>query len=66
MDIMDRAIQALVLSQYRLKVFQDNHLSIKPVVLFKSAKIEDSKKFMATFIDVVKNWRALQLREFLN
>lgn len=43
MDIMDRAIQALVLSQYRLKVFQDNHLSIKPVVLFKSAKIEDSK-----------------------
>lgn len=54
MDIMDRAIQALVLSQYRLKVFQDNHLSIKPVVLFKSAKIADSKKFMATFIDVVK------------
>lgn len=54
MDIMDRAIQALVLSQYRLKVFQDNHLSIKPVVLFKAAKIADSKKFMATFIDVVK------------
>lgn len=53
MDIMDRAIQALVLSQYRLKVFQDNHLSIKPVVLFKSAKIADSKAFMATFIEVV-------------
>ena len=28
MDIMDRAIQALVLSQYRLKVFQDIHFSI--------------------------------------
>lgn len=54
MDIMDRAIQALVLSQYRLKVFQDNHLSIKPVVLFKSAKIADSKNFMADFIEVVK------------
>lgn len=54
MDIMDRAIQALVLSQYRLKVFQDNHLSIKPVVLFKSAKIADSKAFMTTFIEVVK------------
>lgn len=54
MDIMDRAIQALVLSQYRLKVFQDNHLSIKPVVLFKSAKIADSKAFMASFIEVVK------------
>lgn len=54
MDIMDRAIQALVLSQYRLKVFQDNHLPIKPVVLFKSAKIADSKEFMTTFIEVVK------------
>lgn len=54
MDIMDRAIQALVLSQYRLKIFQDNHLSIKPVVLFKSAKILDSKDFMATFIEVIK------------
>lgn len=54
MDIMDRAIQALVLSQYRLKVFQDNHLSIKPVVLFKSAKIADSKDFMASFIVVIK------------
>lgn len=54
-EIMDRAIQALILSQYRLKVFQDNHLSIKPVVLFKSAKIADSKDFMAAFIDVIKN-----------
>lgn len=55
MDIMDRAIQALVLSQYRLKVLQDNHLSIKPVVLFKSAKIADSKDFMVSFIEVIKN-----------
>lgn len=54
MDIMDRAIQALVLSQYRLKVFQDNHLSIKPVVLFKSAKIADSKEFMGAFIESIR------------
>lgn len=55
MDIMDRAIQALVLSQYRLKVFQDNHLSIKPVVLFKSAKIADSKEFMYAFIESIRS-----------
>lgn len=54
MDIMDRAIQALVLSQYRLKVFQDNHLSVKPVVLFKSAKIAESKAFMEKFIESIK------------
>src|SRR5574344_1937015 len=35
LDLMDRALQALILSQYRLKVFQDNRISIKPVVLFK-------------------------------
>ena len=61
MDIMDRAIQALVLSQYRLKVFQDNHLSIKPVVLFKSAKIADSKNFMASFIEAIKNLNSATL-----
>lgn len=53
MDIMDRALQALVLSQYRLKVFQDNHLSVKPVVLFKSAKIADSKAFLQSFIKTI-------------
>lgn len=55
MDIMDRAIQALVLSQYRLKVFQDNHISMKPVVLFKSAKIKESQSYMEEFIGRVKN-----------
>ena len=47
---MERAIQAIMLSQYRLKVFQDNRLSIKPVVLFKSAKKADSKKNMEDFL----------------
>ena len=51
--IMERAIQAIVLSQYRMKVFQDNRLSIKPVVLFKSAKIADSKENMNAFIKAV-------------
>lgn len=49
LTIMERALQALVLSQYRLKVFQDHRFSIKPVVFFKAAKIADSKDFMAEF-----------------
>ena len=51
---MDKVLQAVVLSQYRLKIFQANRLSIKPVILFKSAKIDDSQKFMAEFLDVIK------------
>ncbi|MEE3427942.1 MAG: DEAD/DEAH box helicase family protein [Ruminococcus sp.] len=59
--IMERAIQAIILSQYRLKVFQDNRLVIKPVVLFKSAKIDDSKAFMADFINKVSTLNGAEL-----
>lgn len=61
-SVMERAIQAIMLSQYRLKVFQDNRLSVKPVVLFKAAKIADSNAFMEDFIDTVKNLTGDELR----
>lgn len=63
---MERALQALVLSQYRLKVFQDHRLSIKPVVLFKAATIADSKDFMADFIETIRNLTGAQLRDLSN
>lgn len=63
LSIMERAIQALVLSQYRLKVFQDNRMSIKPVVLFKAAKIADSKDFMKSFIEEVQKLTGGQLQK---
>lgn len=61
-SIMERAIQAIMLSQYRLKVFQDNRLSIKPVVLFKSAKISDSIKFMVDFLKIVESLSGSELQ----
>lgn len=66
LTIMERALQALILSQYRLKVFQDHRLSIKPVVLFKAAKIADSKDFMTDFIETMKNLTGAQLRDLSN
>lgn len=63
LPLIDRAIQALVLSQYRLKVFQDNRLSIKPVVLFKAAKIADSKDFMKLFIEEIQKLTGNQLQK---
>lgn len=62
LTIMERALQALVLSQYRLKVFQDHRLAIKPVVLFKAAKIADSKEFMAEFLEAIRRLTGAQLR----
>lgn len=58
----DRVLTALVLSQYRLKLFEDNRLSVKPVVLFKSAKIDASKAFQKNFNDRIKNLRGSDLR----
>ena len=66
LTIMERALQALVLSQYRLKVFQDYRLAIKPVVLFKAAKIADSKDFMNGFIDMVKKLSGAKLQNLSN
>lgn len=43
--LVDRVLQAILLSQYRLKLFQDNKKTIKPVILFKSDKIDSSKSF---------------------
>ena len=45
----ERMIQALLFSQYRLKVFQDNRLNIKPVILFKSKTIAESKHYANSF-----------------
>jgi type III restriction enzyme len=54
-SIMERALQAIVLSQYRLKIFEDFRIRCKPVVLFKAKTITESKAFMKEFIDTIKN-----------
>lgn len=66
LTIMERALQAIMLSQYRLKIFQDHHLSIKPVVLFKAAKVSESRAFMQAFINAVKSLRGEDLEKIAN
>lgn len=53
-DPLDRALQAIVLSQYRRKVFEKYKILIKPVVLFKSKTIDESKKFHKKFIESIE------------
>ena len=47
--LLDRELQAVILSQYRLKLFQEYRIQMKPVVLFKSAKISESRQNQADF-----------------
>lgn len=50
----ERALQAIMFSQYRLKVFQDHRLYIKPVILFKSKTIAESRNFELYFHEMVR------------
>lgn len=61
MDIMDRALQAIVLSQYRLKIFQRYRIGMKPIVLFKAAKVVDSKTFMTAFLEKISRLSGAEL-----
>ncbi|MBR3299823.1 MAG: DEAD/DEAH box helicase family protein [Clostridia bacterium] len=65
-SIMERAIQAIMLSQYRLKVFQDNRLAVKPVVLFKSRKVAESVAFIKEFTETIASLTGSELRRISN
>jgi len=52
---IQRALQAVIISQYRYKVFENNKLNIKPVILFKSARIKESNAFFLEFVDKIKH-----------
>lgn len=51
---LDRALQAMVLSQYKLKLFADIKQNIKPVVLLKSKTIAANKEIFTEFQHAVE------------
>lgn len=50
---LDRALQAMILSQYKCKLFADIKHNIKPVVLLKSKTIKDNKEIFISFKNAV-------------
>jgi len=59
----ERALQAVILSQYRRKVFEVNKLNIKPVLLLKSKTIKDSKAFFYEFVNGIKSLTPAQIKK---
>lgn len=57
----ERALQAVLLSQYRRKIFEKHKKIVKPVILFKSKTINESKAFYNEFVDGMKYLSAAQL-----
>lgn len=62
-DLFDRSLQAILLSQYRRKLFEKNKQVIKPVLLFKSKTIADSKAFQEEFVKGIQALTAKKLAE---
>lgn len=61
LNIAYRALQAVILSQYRRKVAERHKIQLKPVILFKSKQIEDSKAFEQQFYKIVRELKTADI-----
>jgi len=62
-EIKNRALQAVILSQYRRKVAEKNKISLKPVILFKSKLIKDSEDFEQQFYKMIKDLQVNDIKK---
>lgn len=61
----ERGLQAVLLSQYRKKVFENHRLMIKPVLLFKSKTIKNSQAFFEEFCTKIRQLSVEKLHRML-
>ena len=54
-EAFQRTLQAILLSQFRRKIFEKHGWLIKPVILFKSKTIKESNAFYAEFIARIRH-----------
>ena len=64
--LWERALMAMVMSEYRKYLFSDAGVNIKPVVLFKSQRIEDSENFYDEFFEKLKSLSTTDLEVLYN
>lgn len=60
-SLWERALMAVVMSEYRRYLFADVGLNIKPVVLFKSQRIKDSESFYDEFFARLKDLKNVEI-----
>lgn len=63
---IDRAIQTVVLSQYKRKLFAAIGQDIKPVMMLKSKTINENKAFFNLFVDTIKKLNTDDLNKIKN
>lgn len=62
LEPIDRALQAVVFSQYRRKIAEKHRLPLKPVLLMKSRTIAESETFEAEFHKVIRELTVAHLQ----
>ena len=60
-----RALQAIIISQYRKQIARENNLAVKPVVLLKSRTIAASENFSEKFQHRLKNLTTREIKNLL-
>ncbi len=60
-EALKRMLKAVILSQYRRKIAEKNGLHLKPVILFKSRSIEESKENYELFRDKINGLKAADI-----
>ncbi|MBN2348112.1 MAG: DEAD/DEAH box helicase family protein [Bacteroidales bacterium] len=55
LDPIDRALEAIILSQYKKKAFSINGLLLKPVVMMKSKTTSESAEMEKAFTEKIRN-----------
>ncbi len=63
LEPIDRALQAVILSQYRRKMAEKYKLHLKPVLLFKSKSIKESKENYDGFLAKIKSLKSGDIQE---
>jgi type III restriction enzyme len=63
LEPIDRALQAVILSQYRRKIAEKNKIRLKPVILFKSKSIKESKENYDGLLSKIKNLSYKDIQE---
>jgi type III restriction enzyme len=61
-----RVLRAIILSQYRRKIFEKHKLIIKPVILFKAKTINDSEDFHKEFLETIEKINKDDLEKIKN
>src|SRR3989344_4512897 len=61
-ELAERMLQAVIVSQYRRKVAEKSKVHLKPVILMKSKKIDESKVNYNLFIELVKGLKVKDIK----